>query len=176
MLRKEKGRIIIPFRNVLKWIVRLRRSPKAIAGGFALGTFVAFTPTFGIQIGIILLLGTIINVNRPAALVTVWITNVATLAPIYTFNYWVGSLFWEGPKVREVYGTFLGLAAKLVKIEFWEFLDQFRILMGLGMEIIIPLCIGSVIVGFVAAALVYFLSMLLIRYILKARQERRLLR
>lgn len=176
LVRRKGGRVVIPYRPVLKWIVRLRRSPRAIAGGFALGTFVAFTPTFGVQFGIALLLATFLNVNRPAAFVTVWITNVVTLAPIYTFNYWVGSLFFSGPSVAEVYKVFLALTAKLVKIEIWEMLDQFRVLMGLGREIIIPLILGSCIVGSVVAVIVYMFSMLVIRYILVVRARKRKLR
>jgi uncharacterized protein (DUF2062 family) len=173
MLRKERGRIIIPFRSALKWVVRLRRSPQAIAGGFALGTFIAFTPTFGIQIAIALFLATLVNVNRPAACVTVWISNVVTLAPIYTFNYWVGSLFIPGPSVSEVYGTFMDITTKLVKIQLWEVIKQFSVILGLGKDIIIPLVIGSVLVGLVAGGIVYVLSMFLIRFILVKRAKKR---
>lgn len=160
---------------MLKWLVRLRRSPKAIAGGFALGTFVAFTPTFGIQIGIVVILATLLNVNRPAALVTIWITNAATIAPIYTFNYWVGSFFFSGPAVSEVYKSFLDLAARLVKMQVWEMLDQFLVVMTMGREIIIPLIVGSTIVGLVAALIVHLLAMVTIRYILVKRNRKRLL-
>jgi uncharacterized protein (DUF2062 family) len=173
MLRREKGRIIIPFRTALKWVVRLRRSPRAIAGGFALGTFIAFTPTFGVQLGIALFMATLMNVNRPAALASVWISNVVTLAPIYTSNYWVGSLFIPGPSVTEVYGTFIGLTAKLVKIDLWEVVEQFNILMGLGREIILPLTLGSIIVGLAAAGLVYLVSIYLILLLLDKRARKR---
>ncbi len=116
MLTVKKKRIVIPYRSVVKWLVKLRRSPQAIAGGFALGTFVAFTPTMGIQFFIAMILATLLNMNRPAAFVMIWITNIATVAPIYTFNYWVGSIFWEGPSVNEVYRTFMDLTAKLARI------------------------------------------------------------
>lgn len=172
-MRKQRGRIIIPYRSVLKWLVRLRRSPRAIAGGFALGAFVAFTPTIGVQFGIALVLATLLNVNRPASFVTIWITNVVTMAPIYTFNYWVGSLFISGPAVSEVYKVFLDLTAKLVKIEIWDMLDQFKVLMGLGREIIVPLIAGSLIVGTVVAGIIYLLSMLAIRYFLMVRARKR---
>ncbi len=173
MVLQKGKKLVIPFRSVIKWLVRLRRSPRSIAGGFALGTFIALTPTFGIQLFLVLAIATVINVNRAAAMLTVWVTNVATIAPIYTFNYWVGSLFWEGPAVREVYAQFLDLAAKLVTIDIWAVLDQFRVVMALGQEIIIPLVIGSVIVGFICAALVYLISMVVIRFILVKRQRKK---
>lgn len=175
MLRVKKKRIIIPYRPVIKWLVRLRRSPRAIAGGFALGTLVAFTPTMGIQFFIVMFLATILNMNRPAAFVTIWITNVATVTPIYTFNYWVGSLFWEGPSVAEVYRTFMNLTAKLAGMNLWDIIDQFKVVMSLGKDIIIPLLIGSLIVGMIAAALVYLVSLGMIRYLVIRRNRKRVL-
>lgn len=175
MLRVKKKRIIIPYRPVIKWLVRLRRSPRAIAGGFALGTLVAFTPTMGIQFIIVMFLATILNMNRPAAFVTIWITNVATVTPIYTFNYWVGSLFWEGPSVAEVYRTFMNLTAKLARMNLWDIIDQFKVVMSLGKDIIIPLLIGSLIVGMIAAALVYLVSLGIIRYLVIRRNRKRIL-
>ena len=54
----------------------------------------------GIQFVIVMFLATLLNMNRPAAFIAIWITNIATMAPIYTFNYWIGSLFWQGPSVH----------------------------------------------------------------------------
>jgi uncharacterized protein (DUF2062 family) len=176
VLIEKRKRIVIPYRSVIKWIVRLRRSPRAIAGGLALGTFVAFTPTVGVQFAISIFLATLLGMNRPASLVGIWITNPATIAPVYTFNYWVGKFIWPGPPVGEVYRSFVDLAAKLLSLDVWDFFDQFRTVISLGREVIIPLMIGSCLVGIVAAVLVYVGSMLLLRYILILRSRRRVLR
>ncbi|HBH27638.1 MAG: DUF2062 domain-containing protein [Desulfofustis sp. PB-SRB1] len=173
MIRKYKSKIVIPYRPLIKWLVRLRRSPRAIAGGFALGTFVAFTPTVGIQFAIVIFLATIFNLNRGAALVTIWITNVATMTPIFTFNYMVGSLFWSGPSVKEVASVFMELTNTLVKMELWDMLDQFRTVLNLSTDIIVPLMIGSVMVGAVAAGLVYVASMTVMRSLAARRYRRR---
>ncbi|MDX9894149.1 DUF2062 domain-containing protein [Desulfofustis limnaeus] len=166
---------VIPFRSVIKWMVRLRRSPRAIAGGFALGTFIAFTPTMGVQFAIVLFLATLLNMNRPAALVTIWITNVATMAPIYTFNYWVGSLMWEGPSTADVYHVFADLAVQMMKLDGWEMLEQFKAVMNLSQEIIIPLIIGSILVGLIAAFIVYVASFAMLRYLLMRKHRKRIL-
>jgi len=168
----RKKRIIIPFRALFKWLVRLRRSPRAVAGGFALGVFVAFTPTMGFQIVIAIFLATFLNLNRPAAVITVWITNLATMAPIYTFNYWVGSLFWSGPPVAEVYKTFVSIGAQLVKMDFWEFGRQFETMLGLSGTMAIPLLIGSVMVGLISAALTYLAAIGIIHLILDKRRKK----
>ena len=175
MNKKEKKRIVIPLRPLFKWLVRLRKSPRAIAGGFALGTFVAFTPTIGVQFFIVIFLATLFNLNRPAAFVTIWITNVATFAPIYTFNYWVGSLFFPGPSVGEVYRTFLDITSTFMKMEVWAMLDQFLVIMGLGKDIIIPLVIGSVLVGSVAAGVIYLLAITLLHWLINRRARKRIL-
>jgi uncharacterized protein (DUF2062 family) len=175
VIQIKKKRVIIPYRSVIKWLVRLRRSPRAIAGGFALGTFVAFTPTMGIQFFIVMFLATVLNMNRPAAFVTIWITNVATVAPIYTFNYWVGSFFRQGPSVHDVYRTLLELTAQLARMNLWDIIDQFKIVMSLGREIFIPLVIGSIIVGTVAAVCVYIVSFAVIRYLSIRRNRKRAL-
>ena len=175
MLKIKKKRIVIPYRSAINWLVRLRRSPRAIAGGFALGTFVAFTPTMGIQFFIVMFLATLLNMNRPAAFIAIWITNIATMAPIYTFNYWIGSFFWQGPSVHDVYRTLLELTARLARMNLWDILDQFKEVMSLGQEIFIPLVIGSVVVGAVAAACAYLLSYALIRYTTIRRNRKRTL-
>jgi len=169
----EKKRIVIPYRAVFKWLVLLRKSPRAISGGFALGTFIAFTPTIGLQIGIAILLATLLNLNRPAALLMVWITNAATMVPIYAFNYLVGTWFWPGPPVAEVKAVFQQLALNLLKLQVWDLLEQFRGILTLGREIIIPLVIGSTVVGVVCAAIVYALSLSLLRILLLRRQRKR---
>ncbi len=171
----RKRRIVIPFRAVFKWLVRLRRSPRAVAGGFALGVFVAFTPTMGFQIVVAIFLATFLNLNRPAAIIPVWITNVATMAPIYTFNYWVGSLFWSGPPVAEVYKTLASIGAQLVTLDFWEFGRQLETMLGLSSTMAIPLLIGSVIVGLISAALTYLAALGIIHLILTKRRNKQLL-
>ena len=55
----------------------------------------------------------------------------------------------------------------------WEMLDQFKIVLSLGREIIIPLCIGSTVVGLVAAAVVYGISQRLLRFMIERHELRR---
>ena len=64
--------------RILRSVVRLRGSPRAIAGGLAIGVFVAFMPTRGFQMLFAAFLATLFGANRPAAVLPVWITNPAT--------------------------------------------------------------------------------------------------
>ena len=102
-------------RPVLRWVIKLRSSPRAIAGGLALGTFIAFTPTVGVQLILAFVAATFFNMNRPAAMIPVWITNPVTVAPIYTFNYWLGATVWGGPPLSEVSGLFIDIGRTLAR-------------------------------------------------------------
>lgn len=167
--------ILLKFRPVFRWIIKLRSSPKAIAGGIALGTFIAFTPTYGIQIFLAVFLATFFNFNRPAALIPVWITNPVTIAPVYTFNYWLGCKLWSGPPVSEVSKLFVDIAVKLAKLDFWEIQDQLLNILSMGRDVIIPLTIGSFVVGAVLGVLAYWLSLMLLNFFFSRRRNKRVL-
>lgn len=156
--------------------MKLRSSPRAIAGGFALGMFIAFTPTLGAQIALAIIFSTFFNFNRAAAILPVWITNPVTVAPIFTFNYWIGQNVWGGPPVSEVSKLFLHLGATMARLDFWESKELFYEVINLGPELVIPLCIGSLIVSTVTALLAYFGSLRLLRLLAKRKREKKILK
>lgn len=162
-------------RPVLRWVLKLRSSPRAIAGGLGIGMFIAFTPTVGIQIFLAIIAATLCSVNRPAAIVPVWITNPVTVAPIYTFNYWLGTLVWSGPPLSEVKDLFVNLGTALTHLEFWDMKEAVLAMLYIGTEILIPLVIGSVVVGVVLGIFTYILSLKLLSFFLSRRAEKRLL-
>jgi uncharacterized protein (DUF2062 family) len=66
------------------------RDKRAIAGGLALGCFVALTPTFPFQM-ILAALGAVrLKVNLVVALAACWITNPFTAVPIYVLAWRLG--------------------------------------------------------------------------------------
>jgi uncharacterized protein (DUF2062 family) len=159
-------------RRFLIWIIRLRGSPHAIAGGVAIGMVVAFTPTIGFQTVLALGLATLLNANRPIAIVPTWISNPVTALPIYAFTYRVGSLFWPGPGAVEVARTLRDAVRELEKLDFLAMHHQLAVFAELGVDIFVPLTIGGLIVGGVAAAISYPLTVgLMVR--LRARRRRR---
>lgn len=164
---------LLKMRPALRWVTKLRSSPKAIAGGFALGTFIAFTPTLGAQIILAIFFATLFNYNRPAAIVPVWITNPVTVAPIFTANYWIGQKIWGGPMVSEVSGLFIQLGITTAKLDIWESKELFLAVLNLGPGLIIPLCIGSLIVSTATAVIVYFPILQLLRFLSERKRQRR---
>ena len=160
--KKNKWNLLIRMRPVLRWIIKLRSSPRAIAGGLGLGIFIAFTPTVGVQLILSFVIATFFNLNRPAAIIPVWITNPVTVAPIYTFNYWLGTKIWEGPPLSEVSGLFINIGRTMAYLEFWDIKDQFHAVLQMGREILIPLILGSVTIGLVTGFLTYIFSLKLL--------------
>ena len=173
--KKNKRNLLIRMRPVLRWVIKLRSSPRAIAGGLGLGTFIAFTPTVGVQIILAFVIATMFNMNRPAAMIPVWITNPITVAPIYTFNYWLGSKVWDGPPLSEVSGLFIDIGRTMARLEFWNIKEQFFAVLHMGREILIPLLLGSMAIGLVAGLMTYFFSLKLLSIFFSRRTKKHLL-
>ena len=140
---KNRRNLLMRIRPVLRWVIKLRSSPRAIAGGLALGTFIAFTPTVGVQLILAFVAATLFNMNRPAAMIPVWITNPITVAPVYTFNYWLGTTVWGGPPLKEVSGLFIDIGRTLARLEFWNIKEQFFAVLQMGKEILHSLTPGK---------------------------------
>lgn len=172
---KRNRNLLIRLRPVIRWVVRLRSSPRAIAGGLAIGTFIAFTPTVGVQIILAVIIATFLNMNRPAAMIPVWITNPLTVAPIYTFNYWLGSQFCSGPPLAEVSDLFIDIGKTMARLEFWNIKEQFMAILQMGKETLIPLLVGSLAIGMVAAGFVYLFSIKILSIFFSRRAQRHLL-
>lgn len=173
--KKNRLNLLIRMRPVLRWIVKLRSSPRAIAGGFGLGTFIAFTPTVGVQLILAILAATFFNLNRPAASIPVWITNPVTVAPIYTFNYWLGLRVWDGPPLSDVSELFVDIGHTMAHLEFWNIKDQLLAILHMGKDILIPLLLGSIAIGAVTGLTVYFFSLKLLSIFFSRRARKRLL-
>lgn len=173
-LQTKRNRLF-RLRPALRWVLKLRSSPRSIAGGLGLGMFIAFTPTVGIQIILAIIAATICNVNRAATIAPVWITNPVTVAPVYTFNYWLGTFIWPGPPLAEVKGLFNNLGTALTHLQFWDMKEALLAMLQLSTDILIPLLIGSVEVGVVLGIVTYILSLKLLSFFFRRRAKKRLL-
>ncbi len=158
--------LLLRLRPMFRLVKRFRGSPEAIAGGFGLGIFLALTPTVGVQILIAIFLATFLKVSRPAALIAVMVTNPVTVPPIFTFNYWVGSLFLAGPSVAEVYSHFMKIAAQIAKLNVWEVGALIRAFAETGQEMLIPLLLGSLIVATLSGIIAYYTLLRLLHFLM----------
>jgi len=135
------------------WLLEHQGSPHAVAMGFAIGVFVAFTPTVGFQMIIGATIAHFFRANRVIAAALAWITNPVTVAPLYYFNYRVG-LFFVGGDVRQ--GK--DFIHSITHISIWRF-DAFVSTMSDMLHnfagIAGVLWLGSVVVGAIGAAISY---------------------
>lgn len=177
-MQKERARqslkwLLLRLRPLFRFIRGFRGSPNAIAGGFSLGLFLALTPTVGIQIVIAVFLATVLKLSRPASLVGVMVTNPLTVPPIFTFNYWVGSLFLDGPTVAEVYKHFIVIAAQMARLNVWEVTEQIQAFAATGRDMLIPLTLGSFIVASFAGAISYIILLRFLWFITLHRDRKK---
>lgn len=121
--------------------VRLQGTPDDIAKGVALGVFIGMTPTFGFQMLIAVFFAYLLRENRLAAILGVWITNPVTAPFIYVGEYEVGRL--------------------MLQLERVTFSTQFSFnsLLDLGWNILVPITVGSLVVGTLMAILTYTITL-----------------
>ncbi len=165
---------MIPIRKTIKSIehfvvhriLHIDDTPHRLALGIALGVFLAWTPTIGFQMALVLLLAPIIRANGRVGLPVVWISNPLTFAIIYYPNYLLGRLFLQGFGLNVssdcTQEQLVDLLAKLkgfsnilqnfTEVAFWNELGQ--VLLHLGVE----LWVGSILAGIVLGGISYIIS------------------
>lgn len=69
---------------------------RSLAGGTAIGLFIAFIP-MPLQMALAAMLAILFRVNLPLATALVWITNPITIPPVFYFAYVLGSILLSVP-------------------------------------------------------------------------------
>ncbi|SEA15760.1 hypothetical protein SAMN05660420_01416 [Desulfuromusa kysingii] len=128
--------------NVIQ-LARLRSEPDAIARGMALGLFIGFTPTFGVQIFLAILFAFLLRQNKIAAFIGVWITNPFTAPIIYGLEYEIGRMLLGMPP--------LGMNHFAGELSW-----------SMGMSVGTPLLLGSLVLGVPVAIIGYSVTVRLI--------------
>lgn len=106
----------------------LHLNRRSVAGGVAVGLFVAFLPLPG-QMLLAALLAVLLRVNLVLSVLLVWISNPLTIPPMFYFTYVVGTWLMGSPVVHTAFEPSLAwLAAEFTRI--WQ-----------------PLVLGSLAVG-----------------------------
>ncbi len=171
--RWRRWRVVL--RKALRRVIYSRSSSQSIAAGVALGVFIGFTPTVGFQMVIAALTATVLRVNRLAAIFPVWITNPFTIVPIYYFEYRVGTWVWfsrGGPHVVERLEVLATRISAVTITDFWATMGAVFAGIGqLGAEVLVPLILGSLIVGIILAAATYPLTLWAVMRIRRQREH-----
>ncbi len=149
---------------IIHRILHVDDSPHRLALGIAIGLFIAWTPTIGYQMVLVLALATVFRANKVVGLPLVWISNPFTFVIIYWPNYWIGhkilELFGERPDFTYQYlikemNKMGEIGYNIFNSEFWH--SAWTLLLKF-LDIAADLWIGSVIVGAVLGAIGYYVS------------------
>ncbi len=134
--------------------VRFRREPAELARGMAIGVFIGFTPALGFHMVLAVAFSMILQGNKIMAVLGTWIGNFVTLPFIFPVEYLIGKWLLGGshPNLRE-----LSMTPSEILHASWN--------------ILLPLSIGSLVMGGLAAIVAYFLTAPLFR-LLQARHKR----
>jgi len=73
----------------LKYILRLDEPADRLAAAFALGVFIAFTPTIGFHTAMVLLAAWAMRLNKAVALTGTFVNNPWTIIPMYLGPTWL---------------------------------------------------------------------------------------
>ena len=125
-LRLIRYRLIVP-------ILRTRHAPEYTARGVFVGIAFGLTPTVGIQIGIVMVLWSIVRSMLPrwdfnliVALAWVWLSNVFTMVPLYFGFLVTGRMMMGHSESLPSYETFAKELTSTFEVEadglsgFWQ--------------------------------------------------------
>ncbi len=131
-----------------QWLkfLRLQEDPQKIAGGMALGVFIAFTPTIPFHMIGALTLAALLRVSPVTAILGIQICNPITIPPIYLAAYKVGQFFLYRGK-------------PLVFPEAFSFQAWMQVLWQGGLA----LQVGGVILAVPPAVASYFLTLWIVQ-------------
>lgn len=106
-LRQLRARSRLTMRRLRRYLVHnilhADDPPHRLALGVAIGLFVTFTPTLGIQMVLILLLAWLCRANLVIGLPVTWVSNPLTIWPIYYACYKVGTFVVGGDRVNRAW-------------------------------------------------------------------------
>ncbi len=159
------------WRDYWRLAFRGRNSPEQVARGVVIGLMIAFTPLLGIHLPLVLLLATVFNASRVAAIPPVFITNLVTMVPIFTFTYYVGAVFLPGP-AEDAHRLLSGLKDVWMRHQSMDMTVPFREALKMSGEVLLAMCIGGLIVGGLVSAVAYPLTLRVVRRHRRRRAER----
>ena len=136
------------FRAQLREALHLRETPQRTALAFALGVFIAFTPTYGLHFVSVIVLAWAFRLNFPALLVGALINNPWTIAPILGVTMWTGFFLLGMPEIPDFSWDTLSITT------LYESVRPF----------ILPFALGALTLSVLGALVAYPLGLLLISW------------
>lgn len=138
-------------RFVFHTVLHADDPPHRLALGIAIGMFITFTPTVGFQMILTAFFAWLLGANKVVGLPIVWISNPATIPPIFYLCYRAGCWVLRMEPVGPDWWTTLSQPPG----EFWA---QVSFYWERFVELAEPLWIGSLIVASIVGYVTYYLS------------------
>lgn len=133
---------MLGLRKKIRAALSFNDSPERLALAFAIGVFVAFTPTVGFHTMSAILLASLFRVNKAVAITSsVLVSNPYTQIPVYAVSFWCGSI---------LLGQRIGFDIDWGSLSLKTFWVQLK-------PILIPLVVGSIVLGIVSSIASYFI-------------------
>ncbi len=129
-------------RERIRGIFKLNDSPNQLAAAFAVGIFIAFSPTIGLHTVSCLLFAWMFRLNKLVVFTAAFINNPWTIMPLYGFCLWLGM------KITAAGSTMPSIA--------WNELT-FRNAYAVLAPYLWPFVVGTLVAGTVAALVSYVL-------------------
>ena len=139
-------RTIDYFRAKARQALHLGETPQRTAAAFAIGVFIAFTPTYGLHCASAVFLAWAFRMNLPALLAGTLINNPWTVAPILGATMWTGFFLLGMPDAPDV---------------SWEHLSIFTLYESIR-PFLLPFTLGALTLSVLGALLAYPLGLLMI--------------
>ena len=128
--------------------LHLGETPQRTAVAFALGVFIAFTPTYGLHTASVVFLAWALRLNFPAIMVGSLINNPWTVVPILGATMWTGFFLLGIQDVPDVSWGHLSITT------LYETVRPF----------ILPFTLGALTLSILGALLAYPLGLLMISW------------
>ena len=132
------------FKKIFERFIRIRGTPREIALGFALGLFIGFSPTMGIQIAMGVFVAALLKWNKITAAIGVQVTNPLTAPFIYSITYVIGA-------------KLIGLKETFIWTDAFD-LSKLIDMLEKAPAIFAALTIGGIVIGAPVSIIGYFVS------------------
>ncbi len=135
-------------------VLSLDDTPHRIALGVAVGIFVTWTPTIGLQMILTVAISALLKANKFVGVPFVWISNPLTVVPLYGPNYWLGSRLMGG---EYSFSQFIRAAGDAFELQGgWFGAARVQAWWRAMWPVFPPLWLGSTIIGLVLGVITYF--------------------
>jgi len=135
-------------------VLHVDDTPHRIALGLAIGIFVTWTPTMGLQMILTIAIAALLRANKFVGVPFVWISNPVTAVPLYGFNFLVGT--WILPGEYSLSKFTDAVSDAVFTGGGWT--DKIAAWWGATIDFFWPLWVGSLVVALVLGITTYIVT------------------